>query len=75
MEKDKKRLQSHNKVVYIFPHTSVWEFVIGVLYLFAHPGLLDDGYFVMKPQPFREMVWRNTQKGTVYSGYSKRRIG
>ena len=54
MEKDKKRLQSHNKVVYIFPHTSVWEFVIGVLYLFAHPGLLDDGYFVMKPQPFKK---------------------
>jgi len=54
MEEDKERLQSHNKVVYIFPHTSLWDFVIGVLYLFAHPGLLDDGYFIMKPQPFEK---------------------
>lgn len=62
-EEEKQQLQSHDKVVYIYPHTSLWEFVIGVLYIFAQPDLLSDGYFVMKPQPFEKWYGAILKKG------------
>lgn len=62
-EEEKERLHSKDKVVYIYPHTSIWDFVIGVLYMFAQPNLLENGYFVMKPQPFDKWYGKILRKG------------
>jgi len=62
-QEEKRKLHSEDKAVYIYPHTSIWDFVVGVLYMFAQPDILKDGYFVMKPQPFEKWYGFILRKG------------
>ena len=62
-KEEKERVFSKAKVVYIYPHTSTWHFIIGVLYMFAQPDLSRNGYFVMKPQPFDKWYGGILRKG------------
>lgn len=40
------------KIVYVFPHTSYWDFVLMILYRGAYPSVFKDIYFVVRPQSF-----------------------
>lgn len=46
------RMERLNKAVFIFPHSSIWDFVMASLYSIAQPEVYRDIYTVMKPQPF-----------------------
>lgn len=48
-----KILTSKTKTIYVYPHTSNWDFIIGLLYTFAQPQAFTTSWGVMKPQPFR----------------------
>lgn len=48
-----KTLTSKTKTIYVYPHTSHWDFIIGILYSFAQPEAFICSWGVMKPQPFR----------------------
>lgn len=48
-----KTLTSKTKTIYVYPHTSNWDFIIGLLYSFAQPEAFTTSWGVMKPQPFR----------------------
>jgi 1-acyl-sn-glycerol-3-phosphate acyltransferase len=46
------RFERHPKAVYIYPHTSTWDFVWGLVYKCAYPRMFGDLWMIMKPQPF-----------------------
>ena len=48
-----KRLE---KAVFIFPHSSNWDFVMASLYSIAQPEVYKHIYTVMKPQPFETWI-------------------
>jgi len=46
------RMKSIERSIYIFPHSSIWDFGVTTLFALAQPEAFEDIYGVMKPQPF-----------------------
>ena len=47
------RVKEPKKAVYIFPHTSHWDFWLTAMHSIAYTGLTDHIYTVIKPQAFK----------------------
>ena len=51
--KDLEYMRSHKKAIYVFSHSSYWDFCMLFLYGLAYPELVKDVYTLMKPQVFK----------------------
>lgn len=46
------KMERLGRAVFVFPHSSIWDFVMASLYSIAQPEIYEHIYTVMKPQPF-----------------------
>lgn len=49
-------INTHKRAVLVFPHTSLWDFSLLLLYAFAYPRIFSHIWTAMKPQLFRNKI-------------------
>lgn len=64
-EQNIMRLTEYERSVYIFSHTSYFDFYIFILYRLAYPEYLDNLFTLVKPQPFRYAGWLLNRVGAI----------
>ncbi len=50
-------IKRHRRLVAVIPHTSMFDFIIYLLYRFAYPQLLSHCYTIVKPSAFQYAGW------------------
>lgn len=52
-ERDFLHIYEQDRIVLVFSHTSIWDFVIFIIMSFSKPEAFENVYCIMKPQPFK----------------------